>query len=162
MNTKNYFAILAVIAVVLAGGAYAFSGSNSNQEAAVAQVPASTDTSPVSTTDMPENGATSSLVTRNFKDGTYTAQGEYKAPSGTEIITVGVTLKDDIITDATVMGTPVNPNSKRYQGQFISGYKEFVVGKLINEVNLSTVSGSSLTPVGFNAALDKIKIASKA
>jgi hypothetical protein len=40
-------------------------------------------------------------------------------------------------------------------------YKQYVVGKKIDEVQLTKVSGSSLTPQGFNDALAKIKAEAK-
>jgi lactam utilization protein B len=62
-----------------------------------------------------------------YADGSYTADGDYVAPSGQESITVELTIEDD------------------------------VVGKDIDELTVSRVAGSSLTSSGFNAALDDIK-----
>lgn len=149
MQTKNYLAILGVIVIILAGGAYAVSNGK-NQEAAVGQIPS--EATPVS----------SNTVQKKYKDGTYTALGEYKAPSGKESINVSVTLKDDVIVDTTVTGVGENPGTKANQEKFISGYKALVVGKSIDEANLTIVSGSSLTGMGWNAALEAIKTSAKA
>ncbi|KXK09170.1 MAG: hypothetical protein UZ21_OP11001000228 [Microgenomates bacterium OLB22] len=43
------------------------------------------------------------------------------------------------------------------QGLFAEGYKTQVVGKSIDELKLDVVNGSSLTPKGFEDALQKIK-----
>ena len=71
-------------------------------------------------------------------------------------------MKNDVITDATVISNATRPNSVIFQGKFISGFKTLVVGKNIDEVHLDKVSGSSLTPGGFNDALAKIKLEAKA
>jgi hypothetical protein len=44
---------------------------------------------------------------------------------------------------------------------FESGIGAVVVGKNINTLNVSRVAGSSLTSMGFNDALTKIKAAAK-
>lgn len=95
--------------------------------------------------------------TSGYKDGTYTATGDYQSPSQAEQITITVTLKNGVITDTSATNGAPDPTSQKFQNQFISGYKQQVVGKNINDVTLSRVSGSSLTPTGFNDALSKIK-----
>ncbi len=97
-----------------------------------------------------------------YKDGTYTADGSYKTPETTESVTVTVTLADDKITDVEVTGEPKAPQTEQYQGRFIGGISGEVVGKDIDEVNVSRVAGSSLTSGGFNEAIDKIKAEAKA
>ncbi len=74
-----------------------------------------------------------------------------------ETITVTVTLESDIITAVEVTGNPSKPESKVYQGKFIGGISEEVVGKDIDEISVSRVAGSSLTSSGFNAAIETIK-----
>lgn len=97
-----------------------------------------------------------------YKDGTYSAIGVYTAPSGPEQVAVSITLKGNIITDATVTNTAKADISKKLQDMFIGGYKTYVVGQNIDTVKLNKISGSSLTPKGFNDALDKIKLQAKA
>ncbi len=97
-----------------------------------------------------------------FKDGTYTAIGHYNSPGGAEQISITLTLKDDIITAATAKSIATRPETKNFQGQFVAGFALQVVGKKIGEVSLSKVSGSSLTPKGFNDAVLQIRIQSKA
>ncbi len=96
-----------------------------------------------------------------YKDGPYTTTGGYFAPSGDEHIGLTVTLKDDVIVDAKVDPKAVNPTSLRFQEIFRDNFKQFVVGRKISEVQLGKVSGSSLTPEGFNDALSKIKLQAK-
>ena len=95
--------------------------------------------------------------TSGYKDGTYTATGDYESPTQAEQITITVTLKKGVITDTSATNDAPDKVGQKFQNQFISGYKQQVVGKKVNEVNLSRVSGSSLTPAGFNDALSKIK-----
>ncbi len=97
-----------------------------------------------------------------YKNGTYTATGSYGSPGGQDQITVTVTLANDIITDVSAVSGAGDRTSQRYQNYFLSGYKQYVVGQNIASVHLTVVSGSSLTPIGFNNALTQIKAQAKA
>jgi len=92
-----------------------------------------------------------------YADGTYTADGSYQAPSGTESITVEVTLADDKITDITVTPHATDPTAKGNQAKFVGGIADQVVGKDIDTLNVTKVSGSSLTSAGFKIAITAIK-----
>jgi uncharacterized protein with FMN-binding domain len=92
-----------------------------------------------------------------YKDGTYNATGHYDSPGGTEAVKVSLTLVSDKVSAATVSSGANDPTALSYQTIFISGYKSFVVGKKINTIKLSNVSGSSLTSQGFNDALKQIE-----
>jgi uncharacterized protein with FMN-binding domain len=92
-----------------------------------------------------------------YKDGTYNATGHYDSPGGTEAVKVSLTLASDKVSAATVSSGANDPTALSYQTIFISGYKSFVVGKKINTIKLSNVSGSSLTSQGFNDALKQIE-----
>ena len=127
--------------------------------------PNSTDTTTTATDTTgaaiptPTPSSTSSAA---YKDGTFTATGTYQSPAGPEGVTVSVTLKNGIITDSTVTSNANDGESRRYQSEFISGYKTYVNGKNIDSVSVGKVSGSSLTGAGFNNALTKIKAEAKA
>ncbi|WKZ30047.1 MAG: hypothetical protein QY314_04575 [Candidatus Dojkabacteria bacterium] len=96
-------------------------------------------------------------VGTTFKDGTYTASGRYNSPAGSETITVTVTLQDNVITQARVVGNADHPKSKTYQSLFIQGIGSRVNGRKITEItSLGNVNGSSLTGFGFLAALKSI------
>jgi uncharacterized protein with FMN-binding domain len=99
----------------------------------------------------------SSNTDASYKDGTYTADGSYNAPSGTESITVELTLADDKITDITVTPHATDPTAKQHQGEFVGGIADQVVGKDIDTLNVTKVSGSSLTSGGFKIAIEAIK-----
>jgi uncharacterized protein with FMN-binding domain len=90
-----------------------------------------------------------------YADGTYNATGQYGGlPSS---IRVSVTLVDDVITAVTVTPQATDPTSLDYQTRFAQAIPALVVGRNIDEVNLSKVAGSSGTPEGFNAAIQQIK-----
>lgn len=101
------------------------------------------------------------MTNASYKNGNYSAVGDYMSPGGAEQVGVTVTLKDNVITDVTFEPKAQRPISARFQDTFAADYKQFVVGKKIDEVQLSKVSGSSLTPKGFNDALAKIKVQAK-
>ncbi|HEX6258504.1 MAG TPA: hypothetical protein VFZ48_03425 [Candidatus Saccharimonadales bacterium] len=92
-----------------------------------------------------------------YKDGTYKATGEYQTPGGTQSISIELKFEGNVIKDSNLTTHATSGNSVEYQGKFASGYKAEVVGKKVDEVSLSRISGSSLTPNGFNAALEQIK-----
>ncbi len=95
---------------------------------------------------------------RKYKDGTYSATGNYVSPNGPESVNVTLIIKNDIITSATFKGNGTNPTTMKMQALFSAGFSGYVVGKKLDEVSLTTVNGSSLTPKGFTDALSKIKL----
>ena len=92
-----------------------------------------------------------------YADGTYTAEGSYATPESVETVTVTLTLADDVVTEVEVTGNPQARESEQYQSQFIGGIKNEGVGKSLDEVSVSRVSGSSLTSGGFMQAVELIK-----
>lgn len=99
----------------------------------------------------------SSAGATTYKDGTYTADGSYQTPETVESISVTLTLADGVVTDVEVTGDPQARETEQYQGQFIDGIADEVVGKNIDDLDVSRVAGSSLTSGGFNQALASIK-----
>ncbi len=93
----------------------------------------------------------------SYQDGVYDVIGEYMSPGGAEQIAVKVALQDGVITEASVETQAVRPNSVKFQNIFAENYQEQVIGKSIDQLKLDKVAGSSLTPKGFNDALEKIK-----
>jgi len=123
-------------------------------ESTGADTESGTSTSGSSSSGTTPSGSTS---LSSYKDGTYSATGSYNSPGGQESIAVSVTLKGDTVVDSTVESEADDPTAAQFQADFISGYKSLVVGKNINSIRLSRVSGSSLTSKGFNNALEQIK-----
>lgn len=106
-----------------------------------------------------ETPTTSKQITsdQDYKNGVYTAEGNYISPGGDEQIVVKLTLNKGVVEDSQVESKAFKPNSKKFQGIFIENHRQFVIGKNIEVIKLDKVSGSSLTPKGFNDALKKIK-----
>jgi uncharacterized protein with FMN-binding domain len=92
-----------------------------------------------------------------YKDGTYSADGNYVSPNGTETVGVQLTLAAGKVTDVQITQHPSNPNTRKFQGEFAGGIAAQVVGKSIDELKVSKVAGSSLTSGGFNQAVEQIK-----
>ncbi len=112
--------------------------------------------------DTPSSSATSSDDSSDasgaaFKDGDYDAEASYSNPGGQSKVEVELTLADNKISEITVTPMAENSTSKQYQEKFAGGISDAVVGKSIDELNVSKVAGSSLTSTGFNAAIDDIK-----
>lgn len=123
---------------------------------------ASTATNVVTSAGTTSASSGKNTSSTTYKDGSYTATGSYESPDGDEQITVSITLHNGVITDTSATAGAHDPDGAAYQAQFISGYKSLVVGKNISSVSLSRVSGSSLTPQGFNDAISQIENQAKA
>jgi uncharacterized protein with FMN-binding domain len=121
---------------------------------APAQTPAAQRATPAPATSA--QGATPAAAAA-YKDGTYSADGNYVSPNGTETVGVELTLAGGAVSDVKITPHPSNPNTKKFQGEFAGGIKSQIVGKKLDEINVSKVAGSSLTSGGFNAAVTKIK-----
>lgn len=156
--TKIIVSLVALIAIV--GGIFGYVARSKN-----AVVPVTDDTSSqplgASTTTAPADVPVSTRTSK-YKDGVYSAVGSYMSPGGLDDLNVTLTLRNGIVTDATVTSGAHDRTSSRYQSMFIGGYKAYVIGKSIDSINLDAVSGSSLTPEGFNDAVAKIKTEAQA
>lgn len=102
-------------------------------------------------------GNTGSTNTSGYKDGTYSAAGAYMSPGGREQIGVRVTVKNGVVTAVTVTPKANSDTSAEYQKEFAGNIQQYVIGKSIASLSVSKVAGSSLTGVGFNAAITQIK-----
>lgn len=160
-SNKNT-AVLGLIAVVvigaLVGGTILLKpkdSSSSSTDSSTGQ----TDNSSANTTSDASSGSSNSSTNSSatYKDGTYTAEGSYSSPGGNEEISVTITITAGKVTDSSVTPRAASSESNEYQQDFVSGYKVLVTGKDLATLNLSRVSGSSLTSRGFNEALDAIR-----
>lgn len=113
----------------------------------------SSGTGTASESSAPSGGAS----TGDYTDGTYTADGSYQTPETVESISVTLTIVDGVVEDVKVTGDPKARETEQYQGQFIDGIADEVVGKSIDDLKVSRVAGSSLTSGGFNEAVASIK-----
>ncbi len=152
-NGAVMWGVAVVVIALIAFGGYKFMSKSESVEAPVVNSVENTVTTP----EVP-----AVTTTYMYKDGTYNSKGSYNSPAGPEQIDVTVVLKDDVITDVTVKSLATVDASKNWQGKFIGGLKAEVVGKKLSEVTLTKVSGSSLTPKGWNDAVAKIMVSAKA
>ena len=158
-NNKKWI-IIAVIGLIIiliaAGGGFLF--LNNKEGSITEEMMEGTEEGQMQMQESPNpTSAPEAMMNDSYKDGTYTATGTYVYHAGTESIEVTLTLESGIITEATVVSQAKAPISKQMQADFIANFKPEVIGKNIDEVKLSKVSGSSLTGNGFNAAVDDIK-----
>jgi hypothetical protein len=145
------------VAAVGVAGAFALAGCAAS-DTTTEPTTGTTATPESSTTPTPSASASESTSNSStYADGTYTAEGSYATPESVETIVVTVTLDDDIITAVDVSGDPQKRESEEYQGRFIGGIADVVVGQDIDQISVSRVAGSSLTSGGFNQAIDTIK-----
>jgi uncharacterized protein with FMN-binding domain len=137
-------------ALALAGCAPADTVAETDRDTTPEATPAATTAPGPATSDAASGDST-------YADGTYTAEGSYATPESVETIVVTVTLQDDVVTAVEVTGDPQKSESAQYQGEFIGGIADVVVGQEIDSLSVSRVAGSSLTSGGFNQAIETIK-----
>ncbi len=161
-NSLKRTAILVVALLpVLVLGYFAFPHNDTTSPSSFAGVP-SAKTNENTNIPPPTTAVIVSTPVSVYADGTFVATGSYTSPGGSDALSVTLTLKDDTVVAVSLVVKPSNPVSKEWQDTFASGYKVFVVGKKLSDLRLANVSGSSLTPIGFNDALDQIRIQAKA
>ncbi len=97
-------------------------------------------------------------ISTKYKNGTYTVVGEYVSPGGPEQVEITLVIEDDKVLNASGVSKATLPTSINFQGQFLGGFKDVILGKNIDEIKVDKVAGSSLTPKGFHDALEKIKL----
>jgi uncharacterized protein with FMN-binding domain len=149
-------AIVALSAVIIVTAVATSSSSSMSMSVAASA------SSPTTTTHVATATTTTATGGTTYKDGTYKATGSYFSPGGQESVKVSLSLTKDIVTASKVISGANDPTASVYQMSFINGYKLYVIGKDINTIKLSNVSGSSLTSQGFNNALKQIEQQAKA
>ncbi|HEX8350091.1 MAG TPA: hypothetical protein VF598_09010 [Hymenobacter sp.] len=152
-------ALAVLLAIVIIVGATVVANNNKQDNGASTSNTSNTTSQTSDSTSGTSGGDTNAAAdaTSTYKDGTYTADANYQSPGGAEDITVKLTLAGGTVTASEVTTSPSEREAEEYQSMFKQNYKEQVVGKSIDSINLSRVSGSSLTSGGFNDAVDKIK-----
>lgn len=171
MSNQNKTKIIGLIVIVLltsasTAGAVAYesgvirlpsfdtAGSATSTTSSTASGSSTTNSTQTDTTP----STTGSTGTTTYKDGTYTANGSYYTPDGPEEIGVTITISSDKISSVSIDDTLVDNNeSYAYAQRFKQGIDQAVVGQNISDVQVYRISGSSLTPIGFNNALEAIK-----
>ncbi len=122
----------------------------------IASVPVSQPTATIDNSPSASSNNSSPATTSTYKDGTYNASSDYYVPHGNENIKVSLTLKNGVITNTSITNSEGNDDSARFQEDFASVYKQYVVGKSITGLKLGAISGASDTVQGFNDAVNQI------
>ncbi|KRC65067.1 hypothetical protein ASE12_10005 [Aeromicrobium sp. Root236] len=104
----------------------------------------------------------SDAAASTYKDGDYEAEASYVNPGGDSKVKVELTLADNKVSKVEVTPEATDGTSKSFQEKFASGISSEVVGKSLDDLKVDKVAGSSLTHLGFNEAIDKIKADAKA
>lgn len=155
-NSKKYaILVIGLIALVLVA-ARQFTPQDKNEQAQIEQ-PVAKQVDSANPGGTVLTGSEAGI----YQNGTYEVIGQYMSPGGPEQISVKLTLENGAITVAEVEPQAERPNSVKFQEIFADNYQELVVGKNLDELKLDKVAGSSLTPKGFNDALEKIKAAAQ-
>ena len=144
-------AAASVLLITAACGSSEESDGGSSKPAATSAAP--TSDAPSSDPATPDVGAEEA----GYADGDYSAEGSYSNPGGESTVKVALTISDGTISKVDVTPEATNGTSKQYQTQFAGGIADQVVGKSLDDLDVSKVAGSSLTSKGFNDAIDQIK-----
>lgn len=91
--------------------------------------------------------------TGNYADGTYSINGQY-GPVGEDTIDVHLTVKDQNVTDVSIVGHPFTSISKKHQDAFAKAVPDAVVGKPLKDLKIDKIAGASWTTEAFNKALE--------
>jgi len=152
-STTRKLATTVITLVVIAGLVLVADHLKTQKDAATAahaaNVVANTPTVTTNTNIMPSSSS--------YKDGSYTASESYFVPPGQESIQVNLTISNGVVTDASIANSEHDRESAIFQQEFAASYKNQVVGKAINTLEVSTISGASDTTQAFNNALNQIR-----
>lgn len=161
LNLPNFAVLFSTLALAVFVSGCGATPEETTITTPTTTVPTTTVSSTANTTTQEPTTPTTVVSSATYKDGTYTAVGNYRSPAGAEEIGLTITLKNDIITDTKLIQKATDKISIQMQQMFADNYKPLVIGKKISDVRLSKVSGSSLTSAGFNEALAKIAAQAK-
>ncbi len=153
------FPVGAIVLGALAVGAvgvlaYTQMQPSSSSDASPSTTQQSPDTNSANASDADTSG---SDMSGEYRDGSYSVTGAYTSPGGAEEIEVTIELQDGIIVSSEVTPLASRPISLQKQEAFAAEQEAVVVGKSIESVQLDKLAGASLTPKGFNDALEQVK-----
>ncbi|MFC5677192.1 FMN-binding protein [Aeromicrobium endophyticum] len=153
---KKMLSAAAAVSVMLITAACGSSeGSDGGSTTPAATSAAPTSDAPSADPATPDAGVGAEEA--GYADGDYSAEGSYSNPGGESTVKVALTISDGTISKVDVTPEATNGTSKQYQTQFAGGIADQVVGKSLDDLDVSKVAGSSLTSKGFNDAIDQIK-----
>lgn len=118
---------------------------------------------PAEGSDVEDTAVTQEDSDSAYVDGTYTKTGSYVSPAGPETVGVTLTIEGDLVTAVSIETYSSNDVSQKLQDMFAEGIGAKVTGVSLDEIGeFSSVNGSSLTPKGFQDALEQIKAEAQA
>ncbi len=83
-------------------------------------------------------------------DGVYSQNVTYARPGGNEEVNMTIAVEGDVVTAASITGTPSSPISAGFISKVNAALPELVVGKKITALDLpKQIAGSSLTTAAF-------------
>jgi uncharacterized protein with FMN-binding domain len=158
MSDQSRTKIIGLIVIVLLTTVGTVSAVAYNNRPPSAHVVVANNTATASASAAPTTGTTSpgapSSSSTTYKDGTYTANGTFYTPNGAEHIGVTLTLVSNNITTVSIDSSSITSGtSYEYTSLFTDGINQAVDGRNVNDVQVGRISGASLTPIGFNNAL---------
>lgn len=109
-----------------------------------------------SASDSSSSDASARKDTGNYKDGTYSVNGQY-GPVGEDTIDAHVTVKDQNVTNVEIVGHPFTTISKQHQTDFANAINGVVDGKPLKGLKVDKVAGASWTSDAFNEVLDEVR-----
>lgn len=152
-HQKMLSAAAAASVLLLTAACGTSEGSDGSTSAPAATSAAPSSDAPTDDVETPDVGNEEA----GYADGTYEAEGSYSNPGGESTVKVELTLTDGTISAVKVTPEATNGTSKQYQQQFAGGISAEVMGKSLDDLDVSKVAGSSLTATGFNDAIDQVK-----
>lgn len=92
-----------------------------------------------------------------YRNGRYTATGHYLTPGGNESIAVSIDVQADTVSSSVIQVEATSPTARQFQEQFRTTIAGRITARPLSDLSVSRVSGASLTSLGFNDALAKIR-----
>lgn len=98
------------------------------------------------------------LLESLLEDGTYIDERTYRYHSGTETISVRVSVENDVVTDISIESVgSTHPTSQNFINGVNAGLPELTIGKRIDQIELPPrISGSSLTTASVQEFFDEL------
>ncbi|UVJ38249.1 hypothetical protein [Arthrobacter sp. CJ23] len=152
---KSIYAGIAGLSLVGTVAGCAPSAQSTPAPAATGQASSTASSTATST------GSSTAATAAGYKDGSYSADGTYTSPNGQETVGVELTLSGGTVSAVNITVHPSNPNTRKFQTEFKDGIAAQIVGKKLDDLNVSKVAGSSLTSGGFKQAVEQIKSQAK-
>ncbi|TPF86076.1 FMN-binding protein [Bifidobacterium sp. UTCIF-37] len=133
-----------------------YSGNSGETQQSQEEQSQSSGDADAGTDDSASSDAASGKDTGNYKDGTYSVNGQY-GPVGEDSIDVHFTIKDQNVETVEVIGHPFTQISKQHQTDFANAINGVVDGKPLKGLKVDKVAGASWTSDAFNKALDVVR-----